>query len=145
MEILRIVVPILVGATIGYCTNYLAIKMLFRPRKAIFIGNWQLPFTPGIIPKNQKRIAAAVGRAVGGHLLNSDAIKEGLGRNGTKEKMVKELAAYICESESCIREFFPEGERHDAVVDKVGEILSKAVVERAKQADFKSIVAKIGE
>ena len=78
MEILRIVVPILVGATIGYCTNYLAIKMLFRPRKAIFIGNWQLPFTPGIIPKNQKRIASAVGRAVGGHLLNSDAIKEGL-------------------------------------------------------------------
>ncbi|MBQ9708533.1 MAG: DUF445 family protein, partial [Firmicutes bacterium] len=30
----------LVGAVIGYFTNYLAVKMLFRPRHAIKIGGW---------------------------------------------------------------------------------------------------------
>ena len=57
MSALHIILPILLGSIIGYFTNSLAIKMLFRPHKAIFIGKHQLPFTPGIIPKNQKRPA----------------------------------------------------------------------------------------
>ncbi|MBR1391791.1 MAG: DUF445 family protein [Lachnospiraceae bacterium] len=64
MKLLHIILPILIGAVIGYCTNYLAIKMLFHPHREIRIGTWRLPFTPGIIPKNQKRIAGAVANAV---------------------------------------------------------------------------------
>ena len=30
----------LVGAIIGYITNWIAVKMLFRPSKAIYIGNF---------------------------------------------------------------------------------------------------------
>ena len=70
--ILNILVPILLGAAIGYFTNDLAIHMLFRPRTAKFIGKWQLPFTPGIIPKNQSRIAGAVGDAVSEQLFTAD-------------------------------------------------------------------------
>ena len=70
MEILKVILPILVGATIGYFTNFIAIKMMFRPRKEVRLGKWRVPFTPGIIPKNQARLARAVGDAVGGHLLN---------------------------------------------------------------------------
>lgn len=55
MEYLKIIIPILVGALIGYCTNYIAIKMLFRPRKPVFVFGKKLPFTPGVIPKNQPR------------------------------------------------------------------------------------------
>ena len=40
----------LIGAGIGYVTNWIAIKMMFRPTKAIKIGKFTLPFTPGIIP-----------------------------------------------------------------------------------------------
>ena len=40
----------LIGAVIGYFTNYLAVKMLFHPRKAIKVGKFTLPFTPGAIP-----------------------------------------------------------------------------------------------
>ena len=50
MEILKVILPVLVGATIGYFTNFLAIKMLFRPRKEVRIKGVRLPFTPGIIP-----------------------------------------------------------------------------------------------
>ncbi len=31
MEILHIVLPLVLGALIGYVTNYIAVRMLFRP------------------------------------------------------------------------------------------------------------------
>ena len=60
-----------IGAVIGYCTNYIAVKMLFRPLKPVKIGNKTLPFTPGIIPKGQG-MARALGQAVGEHLLTKE-------------------------------------------------------------------------
>ena len=44
---LTIIAGPLIGAVIGYFTNYLAVKMLFRPRREIKIGSKTLPFTPG--------------------------------------------------------------------------------------------------
>lgn len=72
MEILHYLGGPLIGAVIGYCTNYIAVKMLFRPYKEIKIGRFTLPFTPGIIPKRQKDLAAAVGKAVGSSLLTEE-------------------------------------------------------------------------
>ena len=51
MNFLRLLAGPLIGAVIGYCTNYIAVKMLFRPLYPVKIGNWTLPFTPGIIPR----------------------------------------------------------------------------------------------
>ena len=59
-----------VGAVIGYITNDLAIKMLFRPRKAVYIGTLHVPFTPGLIPSQQGRIAKSIGEVVSRQLLN---------------------------------------------------------------------------
>ena len=66
----------LAGAVIGYFTNYVAIKMLFRPYNQINIGPFKLPFTPGLIPKEKKRIATSLGKAVGEKILTNDTIKE---------------------------------------------------------------------
>ena len=63
--ILKYVGAPLLGAIIGCFTNCLAVKMLFRPYYPKRIGKWQLPFTPGIIPKRKGALAKAVGRAVG--------------------------------------------------------------------------------
>ena len=49
MDFLHIILPIALCAAIGYGTNYIAIKMLFRPRKEIRIGSCRVPFTPGVI------------------------------------------------------------------------------------------------
>lgn len=59
----------LVGAVIGGITNYLAIKMLFKPHRAIYIGKWRLPFTPGLIPKRRNDLARSLGKTVVDHLL----------------------------------------------------------------------------
>ena len=40
--------------------------MLFRPRKALYIGKFHVPFTPGLIPSQQGRIAVSIGEVVSG-------------------------------------------------------------------------------
>lgn len=62
-------VPPIAGGIIGYFTNDLAIKMLFRPYRPIYIGKRQLPFTPGLIPRNQERLAKRVADTIMGSLL----------------------------------------------------------------------------
>ena len=53
-----------VGAVIGYITNDIAIRMLFRPHQAKYFMGIHIPFTPGISPKEKSRIASAIGKAV---------------------------------------------------------------------------------
>lgn len=63
------VAPPVVGGIIGYFTNDLAIKMLFRPYRAIYFAGRQLPFTPGLIPRSQERLAKNVSDTIMGSLL----------------------------------------------------------------------------
>ncbi|WP_433957551.1 DUF445 domain-containing protein [Cytobacillus horneckiae] len=79
MEILTtIVLMVVIGAIVGGVTNYLAIKMLFKPYKAIYIGKWRLPFTPGLIPKRRDEMAVQMGNLVVNHLLTAESIKSKL-------------------------------------------------------------------
>jgi uncharacterized membrane protein YheB (UPF0754 family) len=73
---LVIALGVAIAALIGGVTNYLAIRMLFRPHKPKFIGSWRIPFTPGLIPKRHEEIAAALGRVVAEYLVTSDALSE---------------------------------------------------------------------
>ncbi|MBW4649477.1 MAG: DUF445 family protein [Kastovskya adunca ATA6-11-RM4] len=69
-------VPPIAGAIIGYFTNDLAIKMLFRPYRAIYIGKRQLPFTPGLIPRNQERLAKRIADTIMGSLLTPTELQQ---------------------------------------------------------------------
>ncbi|MCX7884582.1 MAG: DUF445 family protein [Caloramator sp.] len=88
---MKFIIPALVGALIGYITNYLAIKMLFRPYEEVKIFGIKIPFTPGLIPKEKRRIAKSVGDAVGIHLLTADTIVETL----FSERVKDEISGYI--------------------------------------------------
>ncbi|OOR18739.1 MULTISPECIES: DUF445 domain-containing protein [Bacillus cereus group] len=70
------------GAIIGGYTNHLAIKMLFRPHRPIYIGKFQVPFTPGLIPKRRDELAVQLGKMVVDHLLTP----EGIGKKLTNEE-----------------------------------------------------------
>jgi uncharacterized membrane protein YheB (UPF0754 family) len=63
------------GAIVGYFTNDVAIKMLFRPYTAKFIGKYQLPFTPGLIPSNQGRLATRISDTIMGSLLTPSELQ----------------------------------------------------------------------
>lgn len=66
----------LVGGVIGYVTNDIAIRMLFRPHTAKHIMGWRVPFTPGIIPKEKGRIAEAVGTAISDNLMSQEVLEK---------------------------------------------------------------------
>jgi uncharacterized membrane protein YheB (UPF0754 family) len=75
---LTILFMVAVGAIIGGVTNSLAIKMLFRPYKPIYIKNWRVPFTPGLIPKRRDDLAVQMGRMVVDHLLTPESLRRKL-------------------------------------------------------------------
>ena len=60
-----------IGAVIGWITNYIAIKMLFRPYRPVRI----LGFTfQGLLPKRRKEFAASIARTVERDLLTVEDI-----------------------------------------------------------------------
>lgn len=65
-----------IGAAIGGVTNHLAIKMLFRPHEAIYIKNWRVPFTPGLIPKRRDELAKQLGLTVVNYLLTPETFRK---------------------------------------------------------------------
>lgn len=88
---LMILFMVVIGATIGAVTNSLAIKMLFRPHKPIYIGKWRLPFTPGLIPKRRDELAVQLGIMVVNHLLTVESIQ----KKFLNESFQKEITALV--------------------------------------------------
>lgn len=70
--------PPVVGAFIGYFTNMVAIRMLFRPLHAWRVFGVRVPFTPGVIPSKRNELAVNIGEMVGEHLLTSREIGQAL-------------------------------------------------------------------
>ena len=70
--------PPLVGAFIGYLTNRIAIRMLFRPLKKWSIGPIRIPMTPGVIPAKRHEFATNIATMVGEHLLTGEELNKAL-------------------------------------------------------------------
>ncbi|MGB2925798.1 MAG: DUF445 family protein [Limnothrix sp.] len=75
MNFWTLLLPPAAGTVIGYFTNDIAINMLFRPYKAIYVGDRRLPFTPGLIPRNQDRLARNISRIIMGSLLTPNELQ----------------------------------------------------------------------
>jgi uncharacterized membrane protein YheB (UPF0754 family) len=94
----QLVAKPLVGAGIGWFTNHLAIRMLFRPRRV-----WRvLGLTvQGVVPRRRGEIAERVAEAVERELLSHDDIREALldpGYQGALRTRVEEhLRDYLGE------------------------------------------------
>jgi len=73
-SLLPFVLPPILGAAIGYVTNYLAIRMLFRPLTEKRILGIRIPFTPGIIPRQRYQLSHSIARMVSQKLLTPDAV-----------------------------------------------------------------------
>lgn len=93
MSWLPYLAPPLLGALIGYVTNYIAIRMLFRPLRPWRIFGVRLPLTPGIIPSKRGELAQRMGEMVGSHLLTADDVKQAL----EKPVFVNELKGAVNE------------------------------------------------
>jgi uncharacterized membrane protein YheB (UPF0754 family) len=95
MQIINVLAGPIIGGVIGYCTNYIAVKMLFRPLAPVKIGKYTLPFTPGIIPKRKHELAHAVGQAVGNALLSKDELTKVLTSDNTRQTITNGIVKGI--------------------------------------------------
>ncbi|QUR95102.1 DUF445 domain-containing protein [Macrococcoides canis] len=81
----------LIGSLIGGFTNFIAIKMLFRPFEPKFLFGKQLPFTPGLIPKRRNELSLKIGDMVTHHLLTPEVFKEKLMTPQTEQLLKRML------------------------------------------------------
>jgi uncharacterized membrane protein YheB (UPF0754 family) len=78
----------IIAAITGWITNYLAIKMLFHPKKKI---NLYLFSVQGIFPKRQSVLAERLGKIVSSELFSFEDIKERFTSTSTAMEINKVL------------------------------------------------------
>ncbi|MDY0397831.1 MAG: DUF445 family protein [Desulfuromonas sp.] len=88
-------IPPLLGALIGYVTNHIAIRMLFRPLRPWHLLGWRVPLTPGIIPARRTELARKMGAMVGDHLLTPTDLATALDRPDVRAALEQTIARQL--------------------------------------------------
>lgn len=146
MTAAKIIMTLVISGLIGYCTNYIAVKMLFRPRTEKHIFGRRVPFTPGVVPKNQPRLARALGNAVSERLLTGDDLREAL----TSEKTAAAAAdtalgaLFTDKPVSDILTDIAGSENAENVTSYAKQKLTETAVRRVKEADIPALVISEG-
>lgn len=150
MNFLRLLAGPLIGPVIGYCTNYIAVKMLFRPLYPVKIGNWTLPFTPGIIPRGKSRLAKALGSAVGDHLITKTDLEDMLLSEGVKNTIVSRISEGVQKVqksddtvEGFLQHYVEQGD-YEAMREKLEDFITDRITEGLDKLDVGSIIAEEG-
>ncbi len=136
-----------IGAVIGYGTNYIAVKMLFRPLKPVRIGKFTLPFTPGIIPKGKDRLGKALGKAVGGTLITEEELVKTMLSEEMKQKVGYEVKAIIQknldnqkEVGELLSEYLGQTE-YESKKEAVSSVIADKLVEKAINLSVGTMIA----
>jgi uncharacterized membrane protein YheB (UPF0754 family) len=138
IEFLKYILPPLIGAVIGLLTNHLAIKMLFRPFKPVFIFGLRLPFTPGVIPKEHEKLAEKIGNTVGDHLLTNDSLHQLFRKESVRGKIYDALENMY--GQFGILSSFITSDIKKMISDKVIEMMDKELPAVLDELDVRETV-----
>ena len=94
-NLIQFAAPPVLGAFIGYLTNYVAIKMLFRPLKKWHVMGIRVPMTPGVIPSKRHMLAENIGEMVGKHLLTAHDVGEAINSDNFQHKLKNMIDARL--------------------------------------------------
>ena len=138
----------LIGAGIGYITNWIAVKMLFRPLHPIKLGKFTLPFTPGIIPKNKSRLAEAIGNSISKNLLTDEDLKAVLLSKNIKTEISKQIIESFNSQEKnnltleelvCL---FVEKEKYQEILVTFNSKLTSNIFSHLQEANLGNIISE---
>jgi uncharacterized membrane protein YheB (UPF0754 family) len=123
------------GALAGGLTNSVAIWMLFHPYEPpLLFGRWRVRFFQGAVPKNQPRLAAAIGRTVGSRLLTPDDLTSTFAEGEFREAFDQRLAHVVDEvlnkERGSLRDLIPPG-----VMDDLDALLEEGLQKGLTQLD----------
>lgn len=134
----------LIGGVIGYITNYIAIKMLFRPHTAKYVLGMKVPFTPGIIPKEKGRIAEAIGGAISQNLMNHEVLNRYLLSDDMTAK-VRHAVQSLIDKQKQNPETVAEFLRHYISEEELRTITSSVNAELTSQMYSKLADSELGK
>lgn len=134
---LRIVLFALIGGTIGFLTNKVAVKMLFRPYQAKGIGRFKLQ---GVLPKRKGLIAASLGEVIESAFLKKDDLFDAMLDNTTVERFQAELKSVVKEAlmkkmPRSLHSLLGEGMSHavDRFIDEESEAMIQKLFASVKE------------
>ena len=148
METTYIIAPLL-GALIGYITNDIAIRMLFRPHKAKYLFGIHIPFTPGIIPKEKGRIAEAIGGVISENLMNNEVLEKYLLSDemiGKVRSAVEEFISTQQQNQESVARFlghYLSNDEIDTIAQNINQSITKQTYEKLADSSVGDKVAHI--
>ncbi len=132
--IIQFVIMVSVGTLIGWFTNYLAIKLLFRPYKEI---NFLFFKIQGLIPKRRDEISENISETVEKELISIDDIVGKFQNGGFSDEMIdtfldkvigKKFQDSILEKNPLLKMFV-----NDSVIEKIKKHLKKTILENEEE------------
>lgn len=139
----------LLGGVIGYITNDIAIRMLFRPHTAKYLFGIHIPFTPGLIPKEKERIASSIGDAISENLMSKEVLQKYLLSEDLVTKLRSSVESFLNgqkENEETVKEFlshYLSEKEIAAVASGINESLTKQVSSKLSDSVVGKKVAKM--
>ncbi|AWH76314.1 DUF445 domain-containing protein [Clostridioides difficile] len=141
-NLIRILILAVIGGFIGYVTNVVAIRLIFRPIEPIKIPILNIEIV-GLIPKRRAEIAANVGEIIQEEFLSMDEILANIITDEDKEEVVRYIKARV---KIIIHEkvsFIPSGIKN-MIQDYLGEIIESEVKQSIDELS-KNIINKANE
>lgn len=112
----------LIGALIGWITNYIAVKMLFHPRNPIQLPGFVLQ---GVFPKRQKVFAHRLGSVVSNELFSVEDVKRLLHASAQSDQFKNVIDQHI---ETVLTQKLPEK------IPMLSMVMSPQLIGVAKEA-----------
>ena len=152
--IIKLFLIVGIGAMIGWITNYIAIKMLFRPYKEM---NFLFFKIQGLIPKRRSEIAVSIADTVQKELISLKDITSSLNADELEEKMGIVIDKILEEKlESEITKKFPMLAMFlsDEIINKIKSMIKTSILENKEtiidmftsyleeKVDFKKIIVE---
>lgn len=148
METTYFIAPLL-GGLIGYITNDIAIRMLFRPHKAKYLLGIHIPFTPGIIPKEKGRIAEAIGGVISENLMNNEVLEKYLLSDEMIGKVRSAVEGFIStqqQNQESVARFlghYLSKDEIDSIAQNINQSITKQTYEKLADSSVGDKVAHI--
>ncbi|WP_291258899.1 DUF445 family protein [Fusobacterium sp.] len=152
--LIKLVLIVGIGAGIGWITNYVAIKMLFRPYKEINFGLFKIQ---GLLPKRKHQIGESIADVIQTELVSLQEILKSLDSSNLDEKlsiMVDKILEEKLQSE--ISKRFPMLAMFlsNDMLEKIKEMIKESILDNKElilntfssyveeNVDFKGIIVK---
>ena len=150
--LLKLCLSTVICAFIGWITNFIAIKMLFHPRRPVQVGSLTVQ---GIFPKRQKALAMNLAAVIEGELLSHDDIRQAMQRpefaGRLKERILDGFSEFLSKRLGSLNPMIamfldgPMMEKIKGLLDKeldriVPGLLETATGELENSLDFRRII-----